>query len=238
MKKRRIALLVAVVAVGAAASADAREKFHHRWLVNSVTAERIHRHLERLQAIASRNDDTRALGTPGYKASVRYVVDRLRRAHYHPVVQEFTANLFEEHTPPILEQLTPNAVTYTPDTDFTTMQYLRRGRYPLGATRRDQRHRDPADADPFLLERLRGERFPRQHNRQYRAHPARHLHLRAEGPERRRSRCGGRGDLQRRQPGPHRPVERHAHQRAADPRRRHDLRLGRRALHRLYRLAR
>ena len=130
MKKRRIALLAAVVAVGAAASADAREKFHHRWLVNSVTAERIHRHLERLQAIASRNDDTRALGTPGYKASVRYVVDRLRRAHYHPVVQEFTANLFEEHTPPILEQLTPNAVTYTPDTDFTTMQYSGAGDIP------------------------------------------------------------------------------------------------------------
>ena len=123
MKKRRVALLVAVVAVGAAASADAREKFHHRWLVNSVTAERIHRHLERLQAIASRNDDTRALGTPGYKASVRYVVDRLRRAHYHPVVQEFTANLFEEHSDPVLDLMVPDQPPYEPNVDFTTMQY-------------------------------------------------------------------------------------------------------------------
>ena len=146
MKKRRIALLAAVVAVGAAASADAREKFHHRWLVNSVTAERIHRHLERLQAIASRNDDTRALGTPGYKASVRYVVDRLRRAHYHPVVQEFTANLFEEHTPPVLAAADAQRGDLHARHRFHDDAVLGRGRYSLGATGRDQRHRDPADA--------------------------------------------------------------------------------------------
>jgi len=127
MKKRRFVLVAALALATAASPALAKKPTHQQfnswWFVNSVTAQRIHNHLERLQRIASRNDDTRALGTPGYKASVRYIVDRLKWAHYHPVVQPFTANLFEEHSPPELARLSPSPKTFVADTDFTTMQY-------------------------------------------------------------------------------------------------------------------
>ena len=126
MKMRKKALLAAVLVASTASPALARpvhQQFNSWWFVNSVTAGRIHDHLERLQKIASKNNNTRALGTPGYSESVRYIVDRLKKAHYHPVIQPFVANLFKENSTPILDVTSPDHPAYTADVDFTTMQY-------------------------------------------------------------------------------------------------------------------
>jgi Zn-dependent M28 family amino/carboxypeptidase len=123
MKTGRIALLAAFAATGLAGEASARDRINTERLVGAVNAEKIEQHLQRLQRIASRNGNTRALGTPGYTASVHYVVNRMSRAGYRVRVQPFTANLFEENAPPELEQVTPTPTTYVAETDFTTMTY-------------------------------------------------------------------------------------------------------------------
>ncbi|MFF0943889.1 M28 family peptidase [Kocuria sp. CPCC 205300] len=56
-------------------------------------------HLEVFQAIANANDGNRASGTSGYRASVDYVLGRLRAAGYAPRVQEFTFPFFQELAP-------------------------------------------------------------------------------------------------------------------------------------------
>ena len=43
-----------------------------------VTTDAMMAHLQKLQDIANANNGTRAAGTPGYDASVQYVVDALR----------------------------------------------------------------------------------------------------------------------------------------------------------------
>lgn len=124
-------LLAAVLAAPAAIAADARGGGHGsghghgagQRLERAVTAQRIREHLERFQQIATRNDGNRSLGTEGYDASVRYVVNRLVRAGYGVYVQPFTANLFSENAPAELQQIMPNPATYVVDTDFATMEY-------------------------------------------------------------------------------------------------------------------
>lgn len=52
-------------------------------------------HLQAFQAIADANGGTRASGTPGYDASVDYVVERLEAAGYSPEVQAFEFPFFQ-----------------------------------------------------------------------------------------------------------------------------------------------
>lgn len=120
---RETALLTALVAAISITPASARDRINTWRLENAVTAQGIHNHLKRLQIIADRNDDTRALGSAGYSASVRYVVDRMKKARYDVKVQPFTAFLFAENTPPELERLAPSPRVYVVDTDFTTLQF-------------------------------------------------------------------------------------------------------------------
>ena len=60
-------------------------------LVADVTGDNAFRHLEELQRIADANGGNRALGTPGYDASVEYVARTLRDAGYTVETPEFTA---------------------------------------------------------------------------------------------------------------------------------------------------
>lgn len=131
MNIRKITLLttLAVAVLTTPAMADGRGRGHDydrvdtRRLVHAVTADRIISHLRALQFIANHNDGTRSLGTDGYSQSVAYVVNRMRRAHYDVRVQRFIANLWVENAPPAFDQVSPNAETYVPDTDFATFQY-------------------------------------------------------------------------------------------------------------------
>src|SRR5918998_4501109 len=63
-------------------------------LVAAVTGDGAFRHLEELQRIADANGGNRALGTPGYDASVEYVARTLRDAGYTVETPEFSASSF------------------------------------------------------------------------------------------------------------------------------------------------
>jgi Zn-dependent M28 family amino/carboxypeptidase len=63
-------------------------------LVGDVTGDGAFRHLEELQRIAEANGGNRALGTPGYDASVEYVARTLRDAGYTVETPEFSARSF------------------------------------------------------------------------------------------------------------------------------------------------
>lgn len=78
----------------------------------AVTVGGILEHERVLQRIANRNGGTRASGTPGYKASKRYVKRTLRRAGYNVSQQSFRFPFFRELAPATLRQTAPNPTTY------------------------------------------------------------------------------------------------------------------------------
>jgi Zn-dependent M28 family amino/carboxypeptidase len=63
-------------------------------LVQDVTGDGAFRHLEELQRIADANGGNRALGTPGFDASVEYVAGVLRTAGYTVDTPTFAARMF------------------------------------------------------------------------------------------------------------------------------------------------
>lgn len=63
-------------------------------LAAAATGDGAFRHLEELQRIADANGGNRALGTPGYDASVEYVAKTLRDAGYTVETPEFSARSF------------------------------------------------------------------------------------------------------------------------------------------------
>jgi Zn-dependent M28 family amino/carboxypeptidase len=72
-----------------AAAADFATALH-----NKVTADAMMVHLQKLQDIANANHGTRAVGTPGYEASVDYVANTLRNSGFDVQTPEFSARVF------------------------------------------------------------------------------------------------------------------------------------------------
>jgi len=123
---RRLTLLAGLLMLGMLTGlplASAAPRTDTTALEQAVTADAIFAHLEALQEIADENDGTRAAGTPGYDASVDYVVAQLEAAGYDPVVQTFEFPYFEVLSPGVLERLSPLPETYSPETDFLTAEY-------------------------------------------------------------------------------------------------------------------
>lgn len=125
-RARTVAIATAVVAgfafvpTGAAIAApvadcDMRNNNTVTKLLECVSAEDAMEHLEAFQAIADANDDTRAAGTPGYEASVDYVVGVLEGAGWDVTIDEFP---YTYVGPSTLKQLTPNVAEY-PTGPFT-----------------------------------------------------------------------------------------------------------------------
>ncbi len=107
-------LCLAVVAIpmsaeAASKSCDSRVNNTVDKLVECVTLEGVREHQAAFQAIADANDDNRAAGTPGYDATVDYVVSVLEDAGYDVELNgfPFTFTALGE-----LEQLSPVAVEY------------------------------------------------------------------------------------------------------------------------------
>lgn len=96
------------VSAGPAACKNRNNNTHAK-LLECVTLEGVREHQAAFQAIADANGGTRAAGTPGYDASVDYVVEKLTAAGYNVTLDEFP---FEFFPPPILQQLTPVSATY------------------------------------------------------------------------------------------------------------------------------
>lgn len=88
-----------------------------------VKLKDIRRHQKNLQTIATYNGGTRASGEPGFTVSKKYVLDQLRRAGYHPKVQNFPFDYWKEQSDPVMEQTAPDAKRYENGTDYTTMQF-------------------------------------------------------------------------------------------------------------------
>ncbi|WP_395104134.1 M28 family metallopeptidase [Actinomadura sp. SCN-SB] len=122
------ALAVALVApMAVAGPAEARghplDEVFARLLVKKVSGKNVHEHLRAFQAIADANGGNRPAGSPGYDASRDYVANKLRRAGYKVQLQPINfVQDWSENTPPVLEQRSPNAKTYTPGTDFVTFE--------------------------------------------------------------------------------------------------------------------
>ena len=90
MKKALFAAIAALaVALVAAPAASAIDKVKTGELRRGVTLEGILEHERALQDIAIANDGNRAATTEGYKQSVDYVANRLRRAGYRVTLDSF-----------------------------------------------------------------------------------------------------------------------------------------------------
>ncbi|GAA3423151.1 M28 family metallopeptidase [Streptosporangium sandarakinum] len=91
-------------------------------LAHQVKGKNVKKHLDALQSIADANGGNRAVGTPGYDASLAYVRDKVTRAGYKVSTTdvEFPVK-WEEFSPSVLQQVSPEAKTYVNPTDFVTV---------------------------------------------------------------------------------------------------------------------
>jgi Zn-dependent M28 family amino/carboxypeptidase len=88
-----------------------------------VRVKAIVRHLEAFEAIADANGGMRASGTPGYDASVAYVVPWLEDKGYQVTLQTFEFPYYQELAPGQLGRVAPTAQTYVEGADFDVMTY-------------------------------------------------------------------------------------------------------------------
>src|ERR1700755_2431937 len=90
-----------LLAAGGCASSDTANSMTPRSgpdfaaaLRGKVSADAMMAHLTKLQDIANANGNTRAVGTPGYDASVDYVVGKLRDKGFDVQTAQFEAHVF------------------------------------------------------------------------------------------------------------------------------------------------
>jgi Zn-dependent M28 family amino/carboxypeptidase len=107
-----VAIFAAAFAFAPAALADIedcgeRVNNTHAKLLECVTLEGVRAHQAAFQAIADANNGIRTSGTPGYDASVDYVVDQMTAYGYNVTVQPFEFQTFISLSPSILEQVSP-----------------------------------------------------------------------------------------------------------------------------------
>jgi Zn-dependent M28 family amino/carboxypeptidase len=106
-------LLLLVASFGLAVPAALADDFNEtQGFRKAVTLDGIREHQRALQTIANANGGTRASGTPGYDQSAQYVYDRLSAAGYAPTFQEFQFAFFQQLSPAVVAQVSPNQVTY------------------------------------------------------------------------------------------------------------------------------
>ncbi|HWL34922.1 MAG TPA: M28 family metallopeptidase [Frankiaceae bacterium] len=92
-------------------------------LRSAVTLQGVRRHQAAFQSIATAAGGNRFAGTPGYDNSAEYVAEQLRAAGYTPTFQEFEYDAFFERTPSQMQQISPNATTYTNGVEFRVLSY-------------------------------------------------------------------------------------------------------------------
>lgn len=115
MRRRLAAVSVAtalVAGVWSPTASAAPNNNNAKKLLDAVTPAGVMQHEQAFQGIADANGGTRASGTPGYEASVDYVVGQLSAAGYAPELQEFDFPFFEELAPAVLEQVAPGSASY------------------------------------------------------------------------------------------------------------------------------
>jgi Zn-dependent M28 family amino/carboxypeptidase len=111
------------VSLALAPAATAIDRVNTQKLRQGVTVDGILEHERALQRIAIAHDGTRAATTPGYDASVDYVVNRLRNAGYNVSLDEFDFPEWTLNGPSTLAEVSPNARTFTEETDYIVSQF-------------------------------------------------------------------------------------------------------------------
>src|SRR6201991_5272698 len=96
------AVAALLLAAGGCASSDTANSMTPRSgpdfaaaLRGKVSADAMMAHLTKLQDIANANGNTRAVGTPGYDASVDYVAGELRATGFDVQTPEFHVKVFD-----------------------------------------------------------------------------------------------------------------------------------------------
>ena len=118
-----VATPLILVAPGSAAAAP--NNSNSEKLQAAVTTDGVLEHVRAFQSISDANGGNRAAGTPGYDASVTYVVDKMRGAGYDVSTQEFAFPFFEELSEAQFARVSPNPTTFNPDTEFRTMTFAK-----------------------------------------------------------------------------------------------------------------
>ena len=121
------AAAAAIVAFALAPAAQAIDRVNTERLREGVTVDGILEHQRALQRIAIAHDDTRAATTPGYDASVDYVVTRLRAAGYRVSLDGFDFPVWTKNGPATLAEVSPTARTFVEDTDYIVSQFSSAG---------------------------------------------------------------------------------------------------------------
>ena len=93
------AIVLVAAAVGCSRTAGLARPALAAELQKQVTVEAMFGHLIKLQDIANANDGNRAVGTPGYQASVDYVVEMLRSKGFEVSTPEFSTRVFKAEEP-------------------------------------------------------------------------------------------------------------------------------------------
>ena len=189
------------------ASCEQRNNNQYRKLLECVNGAGVEEHLEAFQAIAEANAvegvPTRADQTPGYDASVAYVVDTMTAAGWEVDVVPFTYNAATV----TLEQLTPvrqdwvafDAVgTGEGDVNGNVIPVDINIAEGVGNNANSSGCDGAVVATTPGVERLRRDRLERPER--HRLDPAWHLLFRRQGPERRSGRCRGGRVVQPGQP--------------------------------------
>jgi len=96
-------------------------------LLQCVTLDGVMEHQRAFQRIADENGGHRASGSPGYDASVDYVMKRMRKAGYKVTKQEFEFNAFSDLGGSALEQVAPGQQAYEEGTDFSATDHSEPG---------------------------------------------------------------------------------------------------------------
>ncbi|GIF14039.1 M28 family metallopeptidase [Actinoplanes teichomyceticus] len=114
MRRRILAvpLAAALIVTLAPQPASAVDEVNTKKLRDAVTVAGILGHERVLQRIATRNDGTRASGTPGFAASAAYVSGVLKNAGYRVTEQKFTFAFYRELAPAQLTPVAPAGPAY------------------------------------------------------------------------------------------------------------------------------
>jgi Zn-dependent M28 family amino/carboxypeptidase len=136
MRRAALASLLGLsLAATAVAATDAQAAGPDRSrLASLVTLKAVRQHQLDLQRIADANGGNRAAGLDGNKITIKYVADQLKRYGYTPTVQNFTFDFWQENAPATFAETAPTPKTYTPETDFATLQYSGSGDVTAAAT--------------------------------------------------------------------------------------------------------
>jgi Zn-dependent M28 family amino/carboxypeptidase len=118
-----VAALTVAAALAVAPAASAIDQINTKNLRKGVTVDGMIDHERALQQIALANEGNRAATTPGYDASVQYVVSRLSQAGFRVRLNEFDFPAWEQNGPATLAEVSPTARTFTEETDYLVSHF-------------------------------------------------------------------------------------------------------------------